>query len=115
MKSEAPGRNRLLQSIRRIVFCLLVVVLAALTVSYYVRRSRLATTFARIQIGESKESLVQILGTPTEVATCRDPNPSVDRSQKCAETYWYNSFLERWGFALNADGKIIDKVYNVSY
>ena len=115
MKIAGLRHRQRLRLTRRTLFCLLVVVLAALASSYYVRRNRLATTFTRIHIGESKESLVQVLGKPTEVATCRDPNPFVDSSQKCAETYWYYSFLERWGFALNADGKVIDKIYNVSY
>lgn len=115
MKIEGLRHSPRLRFTRRMLFCLLVVVLAALGVSYYVRRNRLATTFTRIQIGESKESFLEVLGKPTEVATCRDPNPYVDSSQKCAQTYWYYSFLERWGFALNADGKIIDKIYNVSY
>ena len=114
MTNEALSHNSRITLIRRAIFFLLVILLAVVTGSYYIRRTRLLTTFTKIQIGDSKQNVVQLLGNPTEVATCRDPNPPVD-SQKCVETYWYYSFIERWGYAFNADGKVIDKIYNVSY
>jgi hypothetical protein len=114
MKTERPKLGRMgLTS--RTVFCLLAIGLVILAASHYVRRSRLATTYTKVQMGDSKQTLVQVIGDPNEIAMCQDPNSNVDKSQKCAETYWYYSFLERWGFALNADGKVIDKIYNVSY
>ena len=108
MTNEARTHSSRITLIRRTIFCFLVILLAVVAGSYYIRRTRLVTTFTKIQIGDSKQNVVQLLGNPTEVATCRDPNPPVD-SQKCAETYWY------YAFALNSDGKVIDKIYNVSY
>jgi hypothetical protein len=104
-----------LKIITRSALCLLAIVLITLAVSCYVRKTKLQTTFAKVQIGDTKQSVVQVLGQPPEIAKCRDPDTNVDKHQRCVETYWYHSFLVRWGYAFNVEGKVVDKISNVSY
>jgi hypothetical protein len=94
---------------------LLVMVVSALAYSYHIKREKLTSTFARVQLGESKETVVQILGQPDEVENCSGSDSNQELTKRCVETYWYMSFLERWGFSLNQDGKVIDKTHNVSF
>jgi len=92
--------------------CLLVLAVVAFSFSHHVR---LMSTFDKVKVGDKKETVVQILGQPDEVENCYD-SPSVQEpTNRCVETYWYKSFLERWGFTFNKDGKVIDKTHNVSF
>lgn len=111
-KNKVKKRRR---TVRLLVLCLLAIALATWAVSCNVRKTRLKTTFAKIQIGDTKQNVVQALGQPSEIATCREPASNVNRSQTCVETYWYKSFLVRWGYAFNDEGKVVDKIHNVSY
>ena len=110
LRSKTPVRVIIFR-----VFVVLLLVLAAVIVSYQVRRSKLSSSIAKIQIGDTKESVVQTLGQPAEVEACFERSSSNDKSQPCVQTYWYKSFLERWGLSFNAEGKVIDKTYNVLY
>lgn len=92
----------------------LVIAVGAFAFSNEVRRKTMSTAFAKVQIGDTKESVVQMLGQPEEVQNCYDSDLSDDLSKRCVETYWYTSFLERWGFSFTKDGKLIDKTYNAS-
>jgi hypothetical protein len=101
------------------ILCLIVIALSVLAFSFHARRMKLATTFASVQIGDTKQTIVQLLGNPDEITVCRERDSAkrgyVDSAQECVEVYWYISFLEEWGFFLNRDGKVIDKGHDVSF
>jgi len=96
-----------------LLFLLIVVSTAAF--SHHVRKKKITTTFAKVEVGDTKESVVQRLGRPQEVENCYDPQSNEELTKRCVETYWYMTFLERWGFSFNKDGKVIDKTHNVSF
>lgn len=95
-------------------FCLVVAV-SAIGVSYHAKQKKFNTIFAKVQVGDTKETVVRELGHPDEIERCTNVDSEQDLTKGCLETYWYTSFLERWGFSFDRDGKIIDKTYNVSF
>ena len=95
--------------------CLIVIVLSAFTYSCHAKREKLKTGFDRVQIGDTKQTVVQVLGQPEEVENCYSDPRVVDPDKRCVETYWYKSFLERRGVSLNKDGRVVYKGYNVLY
>jgi len=105
------------------VLCLLVIVISALAFSYHERSKKVAAAYASLQKGDSRERIIQVLGKPDEIERCQKVDlstrvnelPFLQNREECVEIYWYLSFLERWGFSLSADGKIMNKAYNVSY
>jgi hypothetical protein len=97
------------------VLLVLLIVVSAVALSHHVRKKKLTTTFAKVQVGDTKESVVQTLGQPEEVENCYDSRSNEELTKRCVETYWYMTFLERWGFSFNKDGKVIDKTHNVSF
>lgn len=94
---------------------LLVLAVSAIAYSYHIRREKLTTTFVKVQLGHSKQTVVQMLGQPDEIENCSGSDSNQELTKRCVETYWYMSFLERWGFSFNRDGKVIDKTHNVSF
>lgn len=94
---------------------LLLIGASAVAVSSHIRKKKITRTFAKVQVGDTKQSIVQTLGPPKEVQNCYDSRSNEDPSKRCVETYWYITFLERWGFSFNKDGKVIDKTHNVSF
>ena len=96
----------------------LTVAVSASALSWYVRRDRYHTNYPKIQAGDAKQVVVELLGQPTEVTDCYDFNHSAAAShptKKCTEEYWYRSFLEQWVFVFDGDSKVITKSYNILY
>jgi hypothetical protein len=94
--------------------CLIVVMVSAFTYSCHAKREKLKTGFARVQIGDTKQTVEQVLGQPEEVENCYS-DPSVDPEKRCIEIYWYKSFLERRGVSFNRESRVVYKTYNVLY
>jgi hypothetical protein len=82
---------------------------------WYVRAQRFKTSFTRIQVGDTKEQVISQLGQPGETSPCFHPSEESELQRKCADEFWYYSFLERWGISFDKDGKVIHKTFNVSY
>lgn len=97
------------------VLLALVIALAALAFSWHVKSKSFSAGYAKLQVGDTKQIVVQVLGQPEEIENCYDSGSKEDLTKRCVETYWYKSFLERWGLSFDRDGKVIDKTYNVSY
>ena len=72
------------------------------------RYSRVKNHFFEIRKGQSKEEVLNTIGSPDEVSNCR----SEDR--ECVETFWYYGFIERWAVYLDGNARVIDTNYNVS-
>jgi|ERR1051325_4905573 hypothetical protein len=100
--------------LRRIILASACLVMLAVIGFSLFHRVRIMSTFDKVNVGDKKETVVLKLGQPDEVENCHD-SPSVEEPNRCVETYWYKSFLERWGFSFNKDGKVVDKTNNVSF
>lgn len=89
--------------------CLVIVVGSALIVGRCeIRTRRYEAAFEKIENGNSKHHVSEILGQPNEVVTC-----NVD--EQCKDIHIYDSFMERWGYVFGKDDSVTDKFYNVSY
>ena len=73
---------------------LLMLAVSAIAYSYHIRREKLTTTFVKVQLGHSKETVVQVLGQPDEVENCSGSDSNRELAKRCVETYWYISFFE---------------------
>ena len=89
---------------------------SAFVVSSRIRSKRLSAAFAKVEVGDTNKTVVQLFGNPPdEVSNCYYPSSIDERNKKCVETYWYFSFLERWEIDFDRDGKVVDKGHNVSF
>ena len=88
-----------------------VVVLAVAFIYVEVRSSMRSREYDRIEAGMTEAEVQQEMGRPGEIEPCRNSG----RVKPCKQTYWYFSFMERWGISLDDDNRVLDKTYNVSY
>lgn len=80
-------------------------------------RERYVGAFPKIKVGDSKQSVLQLLGEPTETTDCYSVQYSeidADLKAKCAEQFWYRAFLEEWIIVFDKDGKVLLKGHSVS-
>ena len=90
------------------------IALSTLIAYWHTRSQRFSVGYENVQVGNSKEMVAQLFGDkPSEVTPCNDPHGEL--GGKCAEVYWYFSFLERWQILFDRDGKVIDKGHNVLF
>ena len=122
--NTSQGAAKVLVIVIIAILCLVAIVISGLAFAYHEKRQKLSAGFAMVQKGDSKNGIVQMLGKPDEIESCHErdavrTSPGerqfVDSAEECVEIYWYWFFLERWGFSLNRDGKVINKTYNTSY
>jgi hypothetical protein len=99
-------------TIKAIVLALLVSI--GFCAGWYVRLQRFKAGFSRVQVGDTKEQVIKQLGQPAEIAPCFHYHDETELGRKCAEDFWYYSFMERWGVSLDANGKVIHTNYSVS-
>ena len=64
--------------------------------SWRVKRHKFDEAYAKLQVGDKRETVVQLLGSPEEIINCYDPKSENELDRKCGEEYWYLSFMERW-------------------
>ena len=100
-------------------FTIKVLVLALLVsigflAGWYVRLQRFKAGFIRVQVGDTKEQVINQLGQPAEISPCFHPRDETELGRQCAEDFWYYSFIERWSVSFDADGKVIHTNYSVS-
>jgi hypothetical protein len=96
------------------VLVLALLVSIAFPAGWYVRLQRFKAGFERVQVGDTKEQVINQLGQPAEISPCFHPHDETELSRKCAEDFWYYSFMERWGVSFDANGRVIYTNYNVS-
>ena len=93
--------------------CLTLAFVAGLGISFKIKRNRFLAGFDRVNVGDTKQIVVQSFGgPPEETISCHDPH---DVLKNCAEVYRYYSFLERWEVYFDRDGRVIVKGHNVSF
>ena len=96
------------------VLVLALLVSIAFPAGWYVRLQRFKVGFERVQVGDTKEQVINQLGQPAEISPCFHPRDETELSRKCAEDFWYYSFMERWRVSFDANGRVIYTNYNVS-
>jgi|ERR1044071_3605977 len=99
-------------TIKALVLALLVSI--GFLAGWYVRQQRFKAGFTRIQVGDTKEQVISQLGQPGEISPCFHPSDETELQRKCAEDFWYYSFLERWGVSFDKDGRVLHTNYSVS-
>jgi len=100
---------------RALVLVLLVsIILLAGPVRCTVRAHRFKAGYTAVQVGDSKDEVIEQLGQPPEITPCFHPKSESELERKCADEFWYYSFLERWGISFDKGGRVIHKAYNVS-
>jgi hypothetical protein len=72
--------------------------------------------YPQIAVGDSEQKVLEVMGKPSEIKDCERPRYSGNSKlwQKCAEEYWYVTFMQTWAVVIGRDGKVIAKWYNVS-
>ena len=98
--------------IRALVLVLLVSI--AFVAGWFVRAKRFKDAFPRIQAGDAKEQVIRDLGQPDEISPCFHTSDENEFHRKCAEVFWYYSFLERRSVSFDINGKVIISSYSVS-
>ena len=98
--------------IRALVLALLISI--AFVAGWCSRAQRFKDAFPRIQAGDRKEQVISDLGQPGEISPCFHWKDESEEQKKCAEVFWYYSFLERRGVAFDSDGRVIYTTYSVS-
>ena len=95
------------------IACLILGLVACWGISGKIRRNRFSAGFDRVNVGDTKQNVVQLFGgPPEETPSCHDPH---DILKNCAEVYCYYSFLERWEVYFDREGRVIVKGHNVSF
>lgn len=100
----------------KIVFvtgCVIVIVPTLLIGFCSFRIGQYRDGFSQIELGQSKEAVVNIMGKPSEVRNCSfsiyDRNEN--RTGDCSEIITYNGSYEQWAFAFDNDRNVIEKYY----
>ena len=100
-----------------VVVVILVIILAPSVMigACVVRARRYSRGHEQVEIGQTKRSVVDALGEPSEVQVCSGPVYTDGKvTGECAEKYYYHSFLESWGVLFDREGNVIGKFYHVS-
>jgi hypothetical protein len=88
-----------------------VLALAAVCGKFIYREWRVAKGFDAVQISDSEERVLELLGPPNEIASCGKPPFKWDN---CNSVFVYYTFLERRSIYVDDNNRVIEKVYNVS-
>jgi hypothetical protein len=93
--------------------CSAVFIPALLIGSCAYRAEQYRDGFSQIELGQSKEKVLNLMGTPSEIGSCGFPVD--DRYKKrigvCFEIFAYKGGFEQWALAFDRDGKLIEKYY----
>lgn len=96
-----------------VTVCVVVIVPALLIGFCAFRIRQYQNGFSQIELGQSKEVVMNIMGKPSEVRSCG--YPIYDENEKqigdCFEITVYNGAYEQWAFAFNHDRNVIEKYY----
>ena len=84
---------------------LIAITLTAYGFHLYARRYRFVSGYLAVQEGDSEQTVISRLGQPDRVSKCFHPEEEDETDKKCSEMFWFYSFLERWGYYFDKDGK----------
>jgi hypothetical protein len=103
---------------------LLVLILLTSPVLYGANQYRLKKTYERalsqIQIGDSKQRVVSLMGEPEETRWCYPLPTSNDTPEQkrfheqCVDQYWYFTFLKPYYVSFDKNNQVSGKDYTIS-
>jgi hypothetical protein len=93
--------------------CIVVTVSALLIGLYAFQIKEYRNSFSQIRLGQSKETVINIMGKPSEIRSCSFPIYNGNKHQigNCIEIIDYKGFYEQWAFAFDINGNVIEKYY----
>ena len=103
-------RRYVLILVSAVLLICLVLVVVLIT---FERKSRYERSCQTIQIGASKQQVVDSFGTPTEINKCAGQASDGPIAANCDEEYLYRSIFERWIISFDKEGLVINKSYGV--
>jgi hypothetical protein len=121
-----PSRNIPKLSWRTAIYFLVAAVLIVICVPFvyvaneYRLKAKYERALDRLQIGDTEQSVVALMGQPDERNWCyplpTDHDTAEDKRfhQRCVETYMYVTLMENYGVALDKDGRVSRKFHQVS-
>jgi hypothetical protein len=77
------------------------------------RIDRYRQGFSSVEIGQSKQTIVNLMGNASEIRSCnftvyiRDKNST----ENCSEVFVYDGIGEKWAIAFDKNAKVIEKYY----
>lgn len=101
-------------------FCILGVLFIALVIVLLrpTPREKYSSNFEKIQAGDMKQKVSDLMGQPDEIKDCYTfwySQANEETKAKCSEQYWYRGGLEQWLIVFDKDGKVIARSHNISY
>jgi hypothetical protein len=104
-----------------LVFVLLLLVLPVLYVANQYRlKKKYDRALSQIQIGDSRQRVVSLMGEPDETRWCyplptSDDTPERQRfHQQCVDQYWYITFLKPYYISFDRNHQVSGKGYTIS-
>jgi hypothetical protein len=84
-----------------------------------VRANTLTKNFERINIGDSRDWVVKLLGRPRSIEKCGEPFGNPGGVPGCKEDYLYASpyaplISEYWSVSFDNGGRVVDKFHYLS-
>jgi hypothetical protein len=88
--------------------------------SYYLRDRKIVRAHAQIQVGDSKQTVIALMGQPSLIEKCNDgdmwgltPEQRTFKEQ-CTDTYVYTGFLRRDDVVFDKNDSVLAKYVSVS-
>lgn len=82
--------------------------------SYAFRVTKYSIRFPQVEVGQSKQSVMDLMGQESEKTKCDLAIREKYRDINCSEIYAYYSLLDYWAIAFDEDGKVVKK-YNWTF
>ena len=90
-----------------------VIVIGLLSIGYltfdrFISGQHHKSAYKQIQIGDSKERVIELFGKPDEIVECRQYRDPPD----CANIYDYSGLFEGWYLLINTNDTVIGKEHS---
>jgi hypothetical protein len=94
-------------------FALVGIVLSILIGSCAFRIKQYRTGFSQVEIGQSIETVINLMGKPSEIRQCSFPvnNRNKNIIAECSELIAFQGISEQWALAIDKSGNVIEKYY----
>lgn len=93
---------------------LIIILIPCLLIGLFALRiERHRKGFAKVETGQSKQTVIDLMGSASEIRSCDFPvyNYHEKKSEYCFEIFVYRGVYDQWSVAFDKDGKVIDQYY----
>ena len=95
-----------------VTIILVIAFLPIICFGYYAfRHIRFSIDFPKVEKGQLKQSVIDLMGQESEKTECNPSIRSKYRDVDCFEIYAYYSILDYWAIAFDKDGNVVKKYY----